>query len=83
MGLNTAWFIDVSDDKKEDTESAIRNSTIVLRQLEKIIQAEIKRLDITKLEEDYSTASWAYKQADRLGQLRSLRKLLTIVSLNK
>lgn len=78
MTLSTAWFEGVSEDKKKDTEDSIKHSTIVLRQLKKILEKQITSLDRTTLE-DYETPSWAYKEADRLGQLRAYRKILALI----
>lgn len=78
--LNTGWFIDVPADKKKDTEESIVHATIARRQMRLFIQEQMKQLDQTKFEEDYTSAAWAFKQADRLGQLRAYRKLLTLVA---
>ena len=77
--LNTGWFLNVPDEKKKEVEDTIKHSTIPLRQLALFIKHQIELLDQTKMDEDYLSASWPYKQADRLGQLRAYRKLLTLV----
>lgn len=76
--LNTGWLVGIDNDKKQDTLESIKSSTIVLRQLKSFLEHEIAALDRNGLE-DYETPSWPYKQADRLGQLRALRKVLALV----
>lgn len=76
--MNQAWLLNVSPDKKQDVIDAVKHSTVVLRQLQYFIEHEIKQLDQTGLD-DYSDPSWSHKQADRLGQLRVLRKILAIL----
>lgn len=76
--LSTGWLIGVSPDKKEDTVESIKSSVTALRQLRLFLEQEIKALDATN-SEDYETPSWPYKQADRLGQLRALRKVLSLI----
>ena len=78
MGLNTSWLIGVTPDKKDDTVEAIKHSTVVLRQLKLFLEQEMKALDRVPLE-DYETPAWPYKQADRQGQLRALRKVCNIL----
>lgn len=78
MGLNLGWFIGVEADKKNDTIEAIKHSTVVLRQLKLFLENEMKALDRVPLE-DYETPAWPYKEADRLGQLRALRKVCALL----
>lgn len=78
MGLSTGWFIGITPDKKADTVEAIKHSTVVLRQLKLFLEQEMKALDRVPLE-DYETPAWPYKEADRLGQLRALRKVCALL----
>ena len=76
--LNSGWLIAIDPDKKADAISSIKSSTTALRQLKLFLEHEIRMLDHTD-SKDYETPSWPYKQADRLGQLRALRKVLSLV----
>ena len=78
MGVNTALLIGVSDDRRKDTVEALQHSVTAFRQLKAAIEHEIKALDNTP-STDYDSNAWAYKQADRLGQLRAFRRILSFL----
>lgn len=76
--LSTAWLIKVPEDKRTEVASSISQSTVVLRQLKLFIEHELAALDCPPTA-DYETPSWSHKQADRLGQMRALRRVLALV----
>jgi hypothetical protein len=81
--LNIKWFIGLqAEDDKNKRESIIRGSREALDILSQIIKQEITSLNIPPAS-DYDSPSWAYKEADRLGQLRALTKLLNLTQLKK
>lgn len=80
MAHSTKWLMEVPEDKRAEYLDTIKHSTIVRTQLVKVLEHEIKQLDNIS-RQDYTCPSWAYKQADRLGELRAYRKLLTLVKL--
>lgn len=64
---------------KEDFFKVIKASSIVRNRLIDIIDTMSQSLNTKQLSDDYSSPTWAYLQADRLGQLKSLsyvRRLL-------
>lgn len=75
--LQNKWFLGIPESEKESLSELIRNSTILLGQLTKVIEAEIEQNDSLSAA-DYDSPSWAYRQADRNGALRVLRNLLKL-----
>lgn len=79
--INPRWFPPEvkTKEEKEQFERSIRNGTTALKRLQEIIEAHAKSLEAPKSMEDYDSPGWATKQADRLGQLRAYRTLLTLL----
>lgn len=78
MNLSTAWTQNLPEDKREDFEKTVIRSRIVLRRLKEIVEAEIEALNRAEDTDTFST-DWAYHQASRNGQRKTLRKILTIL----
>ena len=80
--MNPRWFpSNVRNSKAEDKESyerMVRGGTDALRRLKEIINEDVNALEAPKSFDDYSPG-WEYKQADRLGQIRVYRNLLTLL----
>ena len=62
----------------EKYERKIRGSRDGLERLREIIAQDLKALEAPKSLDDYAPG-WDYKQADKLGQVRVYRNLLTIL----
>lgn len=80
--LLSNWFIGIQPSEKEEVEKIIRNSTIVRDQLTKHLEHELRNKEANPVA-DYDNPNWAYKQADRLGEIRVLRNLLKMVRLER
>jgi len=78
MAINTGWLIGVSEERKKEVSDTLRHSSIMRGQLELLIAKEIETMDTSPVA-DYDNSGWAYKQADRLGQLRAYRKILALL----
>jgi len=75
--INSKWSSNLKGKDKENLDSAVKNSSMLLDRLTEIVQQQIQTLECpTKA--DYDSSSWAYKQADRNGQLRAYRDILTL-----
>ena len=81
--LALVWASHIKDsEKKKEFQEYIRNSRGVLERLTQIIDQELAEANKTR-EDDYDTASWACKQADRNGQIRVLNKLRLLTDLGE
>lgn len=82
MALNPKWI--PAETKKagpeevEKYERKIRGSRDGLERLREIIAQDLKALEAPKAMADYAPG-WEYKQADKLGQIRVYRNLLTLL----
>lgn len=78
--LNTRWLAGIPNTDQERLKARaelVLASGPILDELAKIIEDEMKRLDQTDAT-DYESPSWAYKEADRKGQLRAYRNILAL-----
>ena len=79
----TRWSSHIKDKEKRKTfEAQVRSASTVLGRLTEIIDSKIDTLDCPS-QTDYTEASWAYLQADRNGQLRSLLELRKLTDLSQ
>jgi len=68
--------------KPEDRNSffdTLKNNRFVLKRLKEILEEEMEKLGSFS-NADYDSPSWAYKQADLIGQKRQLQKVLDLLS---
>ena len=80
--MNVKWTSHIKDaQQKKDFESYVRNSSSVLERLTEIISVKVDSLDCPAFDSDYEEAAWAYKQADRNGQLRAYLEILKLTDL--
>jgi hypothetical protein len=81
--MNVRWTSHLKDpEKRKDFEQYIRNSTTILERLTEIINNKIDALDCPAYDSDYEDSAWAYKQADRNGQLRAYLEILKLTNLS-
>lgn len=80
--FSTDWFKDLSAEQKEEIKGTLRNIPFlrdtVLSILQRYEDEEI-RSETTLAE--YDSASWAYKQADRNGARRVLKKVKSLFTI--
>lgn len=78
--INSAWLKGVGNDQaaRQRRADLVLSGHAVLDELEKILISEIVALEKTSLEA-YDKPNWAFREADRQGQLRSFRKTLDIL----
>ena len=80
--MNVKWTSHIKDaQQRKDFEAYIRNSSSVLERLTDIINTKVDALDCPAFDPDYEDAAWAYKQADRNGQLRAYLDILKLTDL--
>ena len=79
--LSTEWTQHLKTPEERKTfEGYVRNSKSLLEVLERIVNNKLKILETAK-DEDYDKASWAYYQADRLGQIRAYKHIKETIQL--
>ena len=77
--MKAAWFKDCKTKKeKEAVAQTLRSQREGLDRLKEILEPMLK--DTTPAA-DYDSPSWAYKQADRNGQLRAYLEILKLTDL--
>jgi len=77
--MHSSWTNGLEKQQAEDMKTTVKYSGTVLSRLVDILEKEISISERDQLSRDYSDASWAYKQADYIGQQRSYAKVLTII----
>lgn len=86
MSLWEQWFEGLKQDDVEGRrkrEQSVRSSADTLNILQRVLDKEIYRLsEVPPKLEDYENPSWALLQADRAGQLRSIRNIRKLTELS-
>ncbi len=78
--LLSVWFHGIDEDKKEEFEGAIRNSTVALSALYSILDSYLEECEFKEVsEKTFETPEWALKQAYFAGQKQSLRKIMYLI----
>ena len=76
----TKWTAHLPKEKQTEFKMAVSGAQPVLRRLHKLIEEENKSSHNKMLEpEAYHTASWAYAQADSLGEQRAYQRVLKLL----
>lgn len=76
--LNSVWFHGVKNEDRQQRADLVLSGHSVLDLLEVIVASKIAELDQTSAH-NYDNPNWAYKEADRQGQMRSYRTMLEIL----
>jgi len=81
----TEWSSHISDPKKkEEFESLLRNSTIVIGRLHDILDKQIDSLNREKLSpEGFKDPNWALLQANHLGRIKQLLEIQKLTKFAK
>lgn len=78
--MNSRWTSHLKGSDKENFESVLNNSRMLLDRLKTILEQEEAAVDNSDTSiEDFEEPNWAYKQAFRNGQRNILKKLYTLV----
>jgi hypothetical protein len=80
--MKTKWFQHLQDpeDRKKFRDS-VENSKYVLDRLKEICYNSIQEVEKSSTE-DYRKASWAFYQADKVGYVRALRDIISLLQLD-
>lgn len=80
--MKTIWFQDLkSKEDQANFKKMVLGSKIVLDKAIKIVYTKIKDGESSSLE-DYTSPSWAYKQADKNGYVRALKEIIEILTVD-
>lgn len=71
------WTRGLDNLDKDAIEAKIKTSKILLDRIAVICEDKIKDLEISSLA-DYESPSWAYRAADKEGQKRALRYIISL-----
>lgn len=71
------WTRGLDNLDKDAIEAKIKTSKILLDRIVVICEDKIKDLEISSLA-DYESPSWAYRAADKEGQKRALRYIISL-----
>lgn len=78
--LAKIWTDHLKDPKEKQEFALTLKTSLALKRLDEMLDNFLRRLESTEYNDDYSSPSWPYLQADRLGQKKALlqiKKLLT------
>lgn len=82
--LSVEWFAGIKPEDKQKFEDTLRNSIVIVRQLNLLLDRWEDELKIAESKlADYETPAWAYKQAHRNGDRSRIRKLRDLLSFIK
>lgn len=75
--LSVDWTKHLRDpEAKHNFEQLVRNTVQVLSRMKDMIDEETESLNQAEFNsKDYETPSWSHKQADRIGQRKSLNRV--------
>ncbi len=80
--LSIDWFKDKNEKQKTEIDFVIRNNPVLVQSILDILsryEEEENRSETSSA--DYDSPSWAYKQADRNGAKRMVRKIKNLFSI--
>lgn len=81
MKLSTLWLKGLTpDDKKELTLRVIENQRII-EAVQKIIADKAKSANRELLKQQYESPAWSELTADRIGYLRALEEMKSVLTL--
>lgn len=81
--INPKWLSDLSkapEDVKQRRRDLVLGSGAVFEVLTSILKTEVEELSKPQPSDAYDKAGWAYKEADRQGQVRFVRKMLELMN---
>jgi hypothetical protein len=81
LALSGKWYSgNMTSEEKVQRERTVRGARTTLDLLSQVIEQQIQELESNKFE-DYSIPGWEYRTADRNGQIRALRNILSLTKL--
>ena len=78
--MYSRWTKKLTDEQEKDFRSSISSSVPVLKQLRMIVKEDKKASETSQSSREYTDASWAYSQADSIGEKRAYDKVLKMIN---
>jgi hypothetical protein len=80
--VQSKWFLDCKTEaERQKRKELVENAQVALDILAKICYNSIR--DVEKSSEDYSSPSWAFQQADIVGQKKAYNAILKMCEKSK
>lgn len=73
--MKNIWFKGLTGQDKQKRQEIVLSNKIVLDILKEILYNRVREVEKSSLD-DYESPSWAYRQADKNGQLRTLKEVI-------
>lgn len=81
--MKTEWFKHLkTKEEQEKFKEVVNSSTLILDRLREIVYNRYKNGNSISID-DYDSPSWAYKQADRLGEQRAYEFILSLLNIEQ
>ena len=82
--MQTRWFKGLNEQEEKDLRAGLVASDTVLRRLGQLLQEDLTVSAAAQLSGvQYESPSWAYQQADFIGQQRVYTKILRLINKEK
>jgi len=82
MSMSVKWCAHLKGSDKENFQKFVRSNSDLLRRLDQILTEDLEETYLEMSQADsYQTPAWAEKQADRLGKIRTLRKVKDLINI--
>lgn len=82
--MKLAWYRGCKQDEKQDIEEMVRSATPTLNVLKEILISKVSNLQEMMLSQSgYESPSWAAQQADRIGAIRELNYVISLLTLDR
>lgn len=82
--MQTRWFKGLDKQEEKDLRASLLAAELAFKRLAKLLEDDMKSSESLQHSESlYESPSWAYQQADAIGQQRAFRKILRLISKEK
>ncbi len=84
MAIKSRWFNGLTTTEQDILRKEIKQSVAVLERLSHILEDDLRRSVLRATEEmNFTSPSWPYQQAHKLGEQACLRKLLEFINIEE
>lgn len=82
MTIVTKWAENIKDPLERETfYVSVKSAGMILERLAEILCDKLEA-DAKSSKDDYHSAAWAYRQADKVGYARALREVIDLTKVN-
>lgn len=77
--MKSRWFNSLEADERNELEREFKSCVRVREKIIEILTKDVESLQNSMgNEKDYNSPSWPYIQADKLGEVKALKKLISL-----